>query len=516
MLFGPIGQRLGDRLGGGLDAVHQGRARIGHGLFDGGFHVLHGLGDGLPAVGGDLGHGLDRLLHAVDELLAGLCDGLDLLGRAVRHHLSGGLHGAGHAVLDGLGGVRHRCHHGLGCVLDQLVVLGQALCKAPADVQADLGEHLGRGVDAEQVLNSSDHAGDQRFDAGEKPRPRILDSVQQARDDVLANMTEFGHIAVPDAQKLCHARKCSFAQIFDAAENAVYQSCQQSSPAFQEVGQVREQGGGELGDQLGRRRDEGGQVVGDADDELLQQFQSCVKNCILMVGQILHQLGDGLGRRRCQPRDGPDNTCCQVFQNAAGCVQHGFGAALRQGCGQSADAVGAPLSCLAQIVVQRIKQLNAEVACSSLQTFHVVLESPCHGFVGSFGRTGAVYHLCEDAVELVSTAGCQRQSAGARFHAGPQACKGRAVSVYAVVKNLQHIAQTLAIGIQLSKTLAGLLLQNFADGRTGVAQLIEHGLGISGSFRCGDTVGRHDSQTAGQIFNADPVGRSQRDDTAHA
>ena len=91
-----------------------------------------------------------------------------------------------------------------------------------------------------------------------------------------------------------------------------------------------------MGDQRGRELcnqfrcccDQLGQVVGDADDELFQQLDACIEDLVLMVSQILHQLGDDLSCCRCQPWNLLNNTCGQIFQNAAGCVQHGRRAAL--------------------------------------------------------------------------------------------------------------------------------------------------------------------------------------------
>ena len=145
-----------------------------------------------------------------------------------------------------------------------------------------------------------------------------------------------------------------------------------------------------------------------------------------------------------------------------------------------------------------------------------MLEGVGHGLVGGFGCACAVLHLGQNAVELVRTAGCQREGTGASFHAGPQACKCGTVAAHAVVQDLEHVAKALALSVQLGKALTGLLLQDFAHRGTGIAQLVEHGLGVGGGFGGCDTVGRHDCQTAGQVFHADTVGGGQWDHLAHA
>ena len=163
------------------------------------------------------------------------------------------------------------------------------------------------------------------------------------------------HTAVPHAGELGDAGNGGFAQVLDAAENAVYQSGQQGRATVQQIWQMGDQRGRELGNQLRRCCDQLGQVVGDADDELFQQLDARVEYLVLMVSQILHQLGDDLRCCRCQPGYLLNNTCGQIFQNAAGCVQHGGRAALIQSARQGVQAVGAPVGGFHQARLQGLE-----------------------------------------------------------------------------------------------------------------------------------------------------------------
>ena len=139
-----------------------------------------------------------------------------------------------------------------------------------------------------------------------------------------------------------------------------------------------------------------------------------------------------------------------------------------------------------------------------------------HRGVGRLGQVAVRLHLAQHVVELFRAGIRKRQCAGARLHAAPQPRKSGAVAIHAVVQGLQHIPQGCAAVHQLGKALAGLALQNFADRRPGVAQLVQHRLGVGRCLRRGNAVGRHDCQPAGQVLQTDIVGRRQRDDLAHA
>ena len=272
----------------------------------------------------------------------------------------------------------------------------------------------------------------------------------------------------------------------------------------------------QLRNDAGRADDQLRQVVNDALHQRAQHFARSVQHGRHGVGQALGQLSDDLHTGLHQPGQLLGNARRQIGDDLACGLQHGFGAALVQSRCQLSDDVGTPLRSLRQGRFQRIKQADTEVFCGRLQGVHLVLEGVRHGLVGGLGRACAVLHLAEHIVEMICTAGCQRQSAGACFYAGPQARERGAAAANALVKDLQHVAQALALGVQLGKALAGLLLQNFADGGARVAQLIEHGLGVGGGFCRGNTVGGHDGQSAGKVLHADVVGCGQRDDLAHA
>ena len=313
-------------------------------------------------------------------------------------------------------------------------------------------------MDAQHVLDGAYHAVDFALDCGHQRVPHLGDAVQQAGDDVLADVAPLIHTAVPHAGELCDAGEGGFAQVLDAADDAVYQSGQQGRATVQQIWQMGDQRGRELGNQLRRCCDQLGQVVGDADDELFQQLDAGIEDLVLMVSQILHQLGDDLRCCRCQSGDHLNNTCGQVFQNSAGCVQHGRRAALIQSARQGIQAIGAPVGGFLQARLHGLEQVDAQVFCRCLEAFYAVLEGVRHGLVGGVGRSGTVHHLGQHAVEFVRAARCQRKSTGTGFHAGPQPGKGGAVVAHAVVQDLQHIAKALAVSTQLGKALAGLLL----------------------------------------------------------
>ena len=313
-------------------------------------------------------------------------------------------------------------------------------------------------MDAQHVLDGTHHAVDFALDCGHQRVPHPGDAVQQAGDDVLADVAPLIHTAVPHAGQFCDAGKGGFSQVLNAAENAVHQCGQKGRTTVQKVGQMGDQRGRELCNQFRCCCDQLGQVVGDADDELFQQLDAGIEDLVLMVSQILHQLGDDLSCCRCQPGNLLNNTCGQIFQNAAGCVQHGRRAALIQSTRQGIQAVSAPVGGFLQARLHGLEQVNTQVLCRGLQAVHAVLEGVGHGRVGSLGSSGAVHHLAQHAVEFIRAAGHQGKGTRASFHAGPQTGKGGAIIAHAVIQHLQHIAQALAVSTQLGKALAGLLL----------------------------------------------------------
>ena len=274
-------------------------------------------------------------------------------------------------------------------------------------------------MDAQHVLDGAHHAADFALDCGHQRVPHPGDAVQQAGDDVLADVAPLIHTAVPHAGQLGDAGEGGFAQVLNAADDTVYQSGQKGRTTVQKVGQMRDQRGRKLCNQFRCCCDQLGQVVGDADDELFQQLDACIEDLVLMVSQILHQLGDDLCCCRCQPGNLLNNTCGQIFQNAAGCVQHGCRAALIQSARQGIQAVGAPVGGFHQARLHGLEKVNAQVLCRCLEAFHAVLEGVSHGLVGGVGRSCTVHHLGQHAVEFVRAARCQRKSAGSSLHAGP-------------------------------------------------------------------------------------------------
>ena len=111
-----IGQRLGDRLGLGLDAVHDGVKGRGDRVPDGGsdlFIGLLGLGRGLAVVGDILGDSLVVFHHAVHHLLAGFGHGAGqpVILLAALAQVLGELGGLDGHLAQGVGGV------GVACVL---------------------------------------------------------------------------------------------------------------------------------------------------------------------------------------------------------------------------------------------------------------------------------------------------------------------------------------------------------------------------------------------------------------
>ena len=105
-------------------------------------------------------------------------------------------------------------------------------------------------MDAQHVLDGTHHAVDFALDCGHQRVPHPGDAVQQAGDDVLADVAPFIHTAVPHAGQLGDAGEGGFAQILNAAENAVHQCGQKSRTAVQKVGQMGDQRGRELCNQL--------------------------------------------------------------------------------------------------------------------------------------------------------------------------------------------------------------------------------------------------------------------------
>ena len=246
--------------------------------------------------------------------------------------------------------------------------------------------------------------------------------------------------------------------------------------------------------------------VGRNGQRLCQQLRDARNHSLPQLG---HQIDAALQQLR--PYVGG-----QVCENAAQPLgqtgKAAAGKAIRKGL---QVAAGQAHSC-AQLAADRIKQRNAQVGSVGFQALHPVGHRVGHGGVGRLGRTAAVLHLGQHIVELLRAGVRQRECTRTGFHAGPQRRKLGGIAAHAVIQHLQHIAQALAAIHQFSKALAGLFLQDLAHGRAGVAQLVQHGLGIGGGLGGSNTVGRHNGQAAGQVFHVHLVGCRQRDDPAHA
>ena len=297
-------------------------------------------------------------------------------------------------------------------------------------------------------------------------------------------MAPLVHAAVPDAHQLCHAGEGGFGQIFNAVEDTVHKGGQHSRAALEDLRQVGNQRGGKLGNRRACGLDQCREIVGDTNDEALDDLQAGGHHLVCVVTEVADKSGDDLGGAGDQVRDvvnkalcqraqhfssrvqhgrcsfhdvlsqlGDDlhagvhqagqllgNACRQIGENLACSLKHGFGSAIRQGGGQLGEAVCAPLSGIAQRGFQRVIQGDAEVLGSRLHGLHLVLKGVGHGLVGGLGSACAVLHLAEHIVEMFSAAGCQRQCTGACFHTRPQTCKGSAAAADALIQNLQNIA----------------------------------------------------------------------------
>ena len=84
-----------------------------------------------------------------------------------------------------------------------------------------------------------------------------------------------------------------------------------------------DQGSCPFGDQGSCRRDELGQVIGDADDEALQQLHTGVHDLVCVVAEVEHKLCNDLGGAGEQGGSGIDDALREGCQNLSTGVQHG-------------------------------------------------------------------------------------------------------------------------------------------------------------------------------------------------
>ena len=147
-------------------------------------------------------------------------------------------------------------------------------------------------MDAQPPLDPGDKAVNAVADPLGQAVPCALDTVQQAADDVLADMAPLVHAAVPHAHQLCHAGEGGLRQILKTADNTVHQRGQHSCTALEDVRQMGNQGSCPFGDQASRRRDELGQCCGDAGDNTLNELDTLIHDVVSVVAKVVHQLGD--------------------------------------------------------------------------------------------------------------------------------------------------------------------------------------------------------------------------------
>ena len=530
--------------------------------------VFQGGGKGLDrpqCVGLDVGPDLLPALSKLCTELGGQhLSGAGVLGSGVLDGLADSLGAIGgdggdpvHQPGSGVGDGRH---HRFGGVLDLGGAPGKTLRQTFAGIYTDLVKDLGGRVDAQRLFGDVRQQVHQTLYLGKQPVPAGLDALPQALDDVGADVAPLAVAAVPDAHQLCHHRQRSLPQRGDAVEQTVDQCFQQVTAAAEEIRGTLEQCARKACDQLPCSSDEGGQVVDDAGDQAFDKPDATVHDLICVLVQIFDQIDHDTGRTAEQDRNVLCDALHQCFQhlpaggqdgghgggqllgqgghdlhpaggkvrqpcgNATGKAgkdvpgggKHRLRSALGQSGGQGGQTVGAPLGGVTEGRLQLLIQGDAQILGGGLQAVHPVLQGIRHGGIGGFGGTGAVLHLVQHSIEPVCAAVGKRQCAGACLHTGPQPCKGGAVAAHAVVEDLQHIPQTLALGVQLGKALAGLSLQNFAHLGPGTAQLVEHALGVGGRFGGGNAVGGHDCKSAGQVFHTDVVGGGKGNDTTHA
>ena len=176
---------------------------------------------------------------------------------------------------------------GLGDVLDGFLC-GRctgvdAIDKALRDILADLSEHLRGRVDAQHVLDGAHHAADFALDCGHQRVPHPGDAVQQAGDDVLADVAPLIHTAVPHAGQLCDAGKGGFAQVLDAADDTVHNGGAEGQSNLETFRCTCQCCGEEFCQKLCGGGDDRGEIVGDADDELLYNLDARVHQVSCMV-----------------------------------------------------------------------------------------------------------------------------------------------------------------------------------------------------------------------------------------
>ena len=227
-------------------------------------------------------------------------------------------------------------------------------------------------MDAQPPLDPGDKAVNAVADPLGQAVPCALDTVQQAADDVLADMAPLVHAAVPHAHQLCHAGEGGLRQILKTADNTVHQRGQHSCTALEDVRQMGDQGSCPFGDQGSCRRDELGQVIGDADDEALQQLHTGVHDLVCVVAEIEHKLCNDLGGTGEQGGSGIDDALREGCQNLSTGVQHGRHR-VGQVLGQLGDDLHAGLHQAGQLCRDARRQIGDDLTGSGQHSFGATL-----------------------------------------------------------------------------------------------------------------------------------------------
>ena len=109
-------------------------------------------------------------------------------------------------------------------VRGRVALAGGGVCRAVRDT--------GNRSIAGRADKVSNQAGEPRSELA----PHARNAVDDGLHNVLADMAELVHVAIPDTHQLGNAGKGGFGQIFDAADDAVHQCGQESGTALESFG----------------------------------------------------------------------------------------------------------------------------------------------------------------------------------------------------------------------------------------------------------------------------------------
>ena len=198
-----------------------------------------------------------------------------------------------------------------------VIIRDRAALKGGGRAAGALGDAIHGGC-AGRAYQIGDQAADPRGQLAPQPR----NAVDDALDDVLADVAPLVHAAVPHADQLGDAGQGGFGQIFEAADDTLCQGGQKLGTAREDVRQVLDQSGGKFGNQSGGTGNERGQVVCNAGDKALHKLHTGVHNGIRVVAEVVHKSGDHLGGAGDQVRGGVNDALHQSAQHFGCCVQH--------------------------------------------------------------------------------------------------------------------------------------------------------------------------------------------------